>query len=62
MNTRRQKNTDELDPTPFVVRLKTHTIDEIKRRAERDRRPPSQWLRNLIEDALLNNNKKVVVK
>jgi hypothetical protein len=52
------KNTDELES--FPLRLKVPTIVEIKRRAEADRRPPSQWLRNLIEDALLN--KKVVVK
>lgn len=60
MVSRKPSNTTDLDPTPVVLRLKTSTVIEIKRRAEADRRPPSQWLRNLIEDALLN--KKVAVK
>lgn len=52
------RNTDELES--FPVRLKLCTIEEIQRRAAADRRPPSQWLRNLVEDAL--QTKKVVVK
>lgn len=44
----------------FTTRLKPSTVEIIRQRAAADRRPPSQWLRNLIEDAL--HTPKAVVK
>jgi hypothetical protein len=56
----RKRREADGDIEPYTLRLKSETIAEIKRRAEADRRPASQWLRNLIEDAL--QAKKVVIK
>lgn len=47
---RRRPEPDGLEVMP--VRLPPETIAEIKRRAEAERRPVSQFLRNLIHDAL----------
>lgn len=58
MRQRKLRDDDEL--VAFPLRLKPMTVDEIKRRAEGERRKPSQFLRNLIEDSLKAG--KVMIK